>query len=222
MKVRSSKLFLVLVLTAVICLPGMAMASTILNFDDIGTAPSGYATMPSTYGGLTWTGTPFDMTVLTEAFLHNTGSSFPSGLNAVRSAASMVTSADPFFFDGASFGTMKQYNYNQAYSATSVTITGYLGANLVGSQTINFTPTANGAAYALTYTSGTLAGAVDKLVFTDTWPDTMHYGAGYFLMDNFAYTLAPTPAVPVPPSVLLLGSGLLGLGALRFRRGTCC
>jgi hypothetical protein len=35
--------------------------------------------------------------------------------------------------------------------------------------------------------------------------------------DNVSLTTSCSPVVPVPPSVLLLGSGLLGLGALRFR-----
>ncbi|MFA4902323.1 MAG: hypothetical protein WC600_06205 [Desulfobaccales bacterium] len=40
-------------------------------------------------------------------------------------------------------------------------------------------------------------------------------------VDDVCFVGQCVDPVPVPPSVLLLGSGLLGLGALRFRKGTC-
>lgn len=43
------------------------------------------------------------------------------------------------------------------------------------------------------------------------------FGSGYpFLMDNFTYDMDGSPAVPIPATLLLLGSGLLGL--IGFRR----
>jgi hypothetical protein len=64
-------------------------------------------------------------------------------------------------------------------------------------------------------------------------PDAMGNGAVHFVLDvtgvtdatraeNVVFSFGTTPGdnvnVPIPPSVLLLGSGLLGLGVLRFRR----
>lgn len=40
-------------------------------------------------------------------------------------------------------------------------------------------------------------------------------------VDDVCFVGQCVDPVPVPPSVLLMGSGLLGLGILRFRKGTC-
>jgi hypothetical protein len=41
---------------------------------------------------------------------------------------------------------------------------------------------------------------------------------GYAYLDGIGSTAPPLPDVPLPPSVLLLGSGLVGLGGFRFWR----
>ena len=119
-----------------------------------------------------------------------------------------ISSAQPFNFVGAYFGTYTQNNNAYASGASSITVTGLLGATVVGSTTINLTPGA------LTW-SAIGFNDIDSLTITAVnGPASGNFPAGKdFLMDDFTYT-----AVPLPPSLLLLGTGLVGLGFLRRRK----
>jgi hypothetical protein len=201
------KAFLVLILGTVICLPGVSSA-TVLNFDDITTFA--VASIPANYGGFTWSGSsPGRWAVENNAYYRaasNNTYDFPSMNNAAYNANNpaglfTVTNSIPFTFNGAYFGTGLKNDTIFAISAASLTITGYLNNNLIGSQTITFTS----PYYPMSFISVDLGGIVNQLSFA---------ADGFFLMDNFNYT-----AVPLPPSMLLLGSGLLGLaGWRRFRK----
>ena len=209
----------VLALGAIICLPGMAAADTVLNFDDLVSGiPIPQATpVPTGYAGFTWSGTGGYWGIEPNSYYRSdyaNSFNFPSNPNAVINespsqlgATQMVISSPTAFdFDGASFGTWTAYNTQNYYGASSLTITGKLGSTVVGATTFALSPGA------LSWHELDFLG-IDTLIF-----DVTAGSAGrYFLMDNFTYA---TAHAPIPPSMLLLGSGLVGLVILRSRAHT--
>ena len=89
------------------------------------------------------------------------------------------------------------------YAASWVTLSGYIGGSLVGSQTVNLTAV-------FVPTAINLGGYVTRVDFTIPENGGTNH---YWLMDNLT-----VQAVPLPASVLLLGSGLMGLGPVGWMR----
>ena len=156
MQTRLIKFFFLLILGAVTCLPRMALGN-VLNFDDINTGISGFTAIFD-YGGFTWLGPDMhngpatwavESNLLCRSQLNITYD-FPSMDNAAYNANGdgrpyTVTSNVPFTFNGAFLGPLlerddqgRDNQFIQGENATSVTVTGYLNNNLVGSQTIKF------------------------------------------------------------------------------------
>jgi hypothetical protein len=129
------------------------------------------------------------------------------------------------------------FNFNSVYLTSvwndhlQITVAGYLGANLVGSSTVDV------STIAATLFTFNFAG-IDSLSFTSSG-GTQHVGynnnTGNFVLDNLATGFdiaAPggdgdrnpvlsTPAVPEPSSVISAAAAIaagLGLGARRRRR----
>ena len=223
------KLLMLLTVGALICLPGMASA-TVLTFDDIPNVPFtavGAVTpdinnLSTNYGGFTWSGGVQNdfWGVLTEASYAQSGYNnqlpFPSGTNVlinengnVGSSRNFISSETPFTYNGAYFAPWCTNDYTPYYGASQLTINGYLDNVLVGSQTFTLT------GGSLTFVASTITGSIDELEFDPTQSG----GGYYFLMDGFNYAASvPSTATPVPPTALLLGSGLLGLVGLGWRR----
>ncbi|MGO9579860.1 MAG: hypothetical protein ACLP2P_10660 [Desulfobaccales bacterium] len=207
------KSLLWLTLGAVLCLPGLALASTTYTFEDItlNQDANSWGVVPGNYQGYTWTHF--------EAVSQNVGTydyqsygntnAFPSGVQAVYNGGVGGYKTVTLDFGGltdvqsAYFSGWAVNNALPGYSASQVTLYGYNGANLVGSQTVTLTAL-------FVQTAIDLGGYVTSIDFTIPEPDLSNH---YWLMDNLTVL-----AVPVPPSAILLGSGLLGLVGLRRSR----
>jgi hypothetical protein len=209
-----TKVFMVLALVAVIFLP-VAASAALVTFDTLPTnqtfSVNGYTlnwdTIPSNYMGWTWSSSasPENWEVIKSTNLnaaYNNSITFPSSPNAAYngdSGAATVT---------ISFGSL--YNVADAYfstwtnanaAASSVTLKGYSGGTsgtLVGTVNVSLTN-------AMALTNIALNG-IDTLTFSTN-------SGAYWLMDN----MNASP-VPIPPSALLLGTGMLGLVGLGWRR----
>ena len=137
------------------------------------------------YGGFNWSG---GWTVKAVGPSDN-----PNNVVYSRNGAT-ISSSNLFTFDGASFATSFGLR-----SPTSLIITGSnSNTGAITTLTLRSLPHMGSLAY---YDVG--LEDIDKLTFVSS--------SGSFFMDNFM----DATNVPLPPSVLLLGSGLLGLGLLR-------
>lgn len=210
---KRSKLLLMVALALVICLPGMAMASTTYTFEDITLNQDGnsWGVVPSNYQGYTWTGF--------EAVSQNVGTfdyqsygntnTFPSGVQAVYNGGVGGYKTVTLNFGGltdvqsAYFSGWAVNNSLPGYSASNVTLYGFNGNTPVGSQVVTLTAL-------FLPTTINMGGNVTKVEFTIPEANLSNY---YWLMDDLKVN-----TVPLPPSALLLGSGLLGLVGLGWRR----
>jgi hypothetical protein len=117
----------------------------------------------------------------------------------------------------AAGGTLTPFTFNgfdlrgaTANANLSFTLEGFLGGNLVDSAILNVT----GNSFQ-TFTENWLNVDTVEIVSTGTLP--VNWGSGTLYMDNVKINDSFS-AVPVPPSAMLLGTGLLGLVGLGWRR----
>jgi hypothetical protein len=218
MKQNTQKFIKILMMLALIiffCLPGLGLAN-IVNFDDLST-PFGdgisypfWGDVPTSYAGYTWTNFQVVQNNSFKSLYLNSGD-FPSLDNAVYNGGAYQTVTVDFgetrnvldaYFRAWSFKNDYWFISNDAVgSATTVTLYGYNGNNLIYTLPVDLSYTE------MVYTPINFLG-VTKIDFVN---GAGEYEYRYWLMDNLN-------TVPLPGTLLLLGSGLAGLGLWRGRK----
>lgn len=217
MQKKMLMIFVVLAMGMTFLLPGVAAANLVLTFDDVTAAyPMPQATsLPSNYGGFDWSGTGGYWGLVANSdyrSIYGNNFNFPSNPNIVTNespdqmgAPSLTIShSSPFAFEGAYFSAWTGYG-GSYYGASNLTIIGKLGGEVVETTTI-FLYAGPLTWYEIDFTN------IDSLTFI---PSVGTNGGRNFVMDNFTDSAG---VVPLPGSLVLLSTGLLGLGLMRFRK----
>lgn len=195
----------------IICLHSPAQAN-VITFDDI-TSGITNVNVPNNYAGFNWlnqTQTLYDGRFM-EVFGNNY--SAPSAnyaiFNKYGTREISIAFNEVINFSGAYFSGWGINNKlaKDGTTATSVTVLGYQGESLVDSRSMNLTTNQ------YDWLSANLLG-IDRLVIQSSSDRT------WWLMDDFSYDTPindATAAVPEPTTLLLLGTGLIGIASIRKR-----
>jgi hypothetical protein len=190
-----------LLIAAGLALAGFATRASadVLTFDNLS---PGSVPIPANYGGFTWSS---DFYSYDQADYNGYGNSvtFPSGTEAAFNAFGDMTvslsSGTAFNFDGAYFTSW------QGYGTPTITVTGYNGATLVGSDSMAITSSG------FTWLGGELDN-VTSLQFTGAGPHE------WWLMDNFTYN-QQSSAPDAASTLALFAVACLGVAGLRRKLG---
>ncbi len=209
MKPKNLTLFFYVVFFVMLGITDIAVASTIY-FDSLPRTPiTDGLPIPVDFRGFHWSDNFWYLStdtfvVIPSGFPPGTISSPNVALNAYGESVWM--SRDELFtFNGA-------YLTGAWNDGLYIQVRGYSGYSLLYDQTVITSATAP------TYFTFNYVG-IDQLYFS-SFGGTPVYGTGslyQFVMDNFTYNEPVGPVVPIPATLPLLGTALVGLISLRIR-----
>ncbi|RMH32488.1 MAG: PEP-CTERM sorting domain-containing protein [Nitrospirae bacterium] len=175
--------------------------AVVLTFDDLPWASN--ATIPSPYGGLYWSNTfHYTYTYYGNGRVSDSGIAF----NDWAKDVSVYSTSGTFNWNGA---------YFTAYSGTkdlNLDLEGWSGGTLIYSTTL-YPITDSPSWFNVNWQN------IDTLTI-HSYRSSGHFYGSHFLMDNFTINEPFQAPVPEPSTILLLGSGLLGIVGLRKRMQT--